>query len=98
MKEDLIWDLKMEGVTELQINQIKASDVRHNGVIFVINAKTNKKDRFLLSDRVNNKLITFTKNKKPDELLFAANTNFSSVNKSYYNERFNKNKRVCFAD
>ena len=39
MKEDLIWDLKMEGVTELQINQIKVGDIRHNGVIFVINTK-----------------------------------------------------------
>lgn len=98
MREDLIWDLRMEGVTERQISHLTVNDIKHSGIIFVVNTITNKKDRFLLSDRVNNKLIAFIKNKKPDELLFATSTNSDSTNKSHYDKNLNKNKRVCFAE
>ena len=98
MKDDLIWSLRIEGVTEIQIRQMKVKDVKHSGVIFVMDSNSGRKVNFLLSDRVNSKLINFIRNKKSEELLFPeddAYTTLTSINKQ---QRTNRKQRVCFAD
>lgn len=96
MREELIWSLKMEGVTENQINKLQVKDVRHSGVILVVDSNTGKKTNFLLSDRVNTKLIQFARNKKLEEFLFVkSNKNNNSEHKP---KRTHYRKRVCFAE
>lgn len=95
MKNDLIWSLKIEGVTEKQIRQMKVKDIKHSGVISVVDSNTGRKINFLLSDRVNSKLLYFAKNKKVDDLLFPEDTYKKSTS---FNNRETHKQEVCFAD
>lgn len=95
MKQELIWNLKMEGVTEYQINRLQVKDIKHSGVIQVVDSNTGKKVNFLLSDRVNGKLSLFIRNKKLEDFLFVNSNSNNSDNssKTTYTKR-----RVCFAE
>lgn len=97
MKNDLIWSLKIEGVTENQIRQMKVKDVKHSGVISVVDSNTGRKVNFLLSDRVNGKLTYFARNKKSEDLLFPEE-NYTKLTSSNNSERTRKHQKVCFAD
>lgn len=98
MKNDLIWSLKIEGVTESQIRQMKVKDIKHSGVISVVDSNTGRKVNFLLSDRVNSKLTYFARNKKSDDLLFPEEDTYAKLTSTNNNKRTHKHKRVCFAD
>lgn len=96
MREELIWNLKMEGVTENQINKLQVKDIRHSGVILVVDSNTGKKTNFLLSDRVNSKLIQFIRNKNLEDFLFSKSN--KNTNSEHKQKRISYKKRVCFAE
>ena len=98
MKNDLIWSLKIEGVTESQIRQMRVKDIKRSGVISVVDSNTGRKVNFLLSDRVNSKLTYFARNKKSDDLLFPEENVYTKLTSVNDNERTRKHQRVCFAD
>lgn len=98
MMTDLIWSLKMEGVTEKQIRQMRVKDVRHSGVIFVVDSNTGRKTNFLLSDRVNSKLVNFIRNKKSEELLFPENNTSNKLTLTERQQETSRKRVVCFAD
>ena len=95
MKQELIWNLKMEGVKEYQINRLQVKDIKHSGVILVVDANTGRKVNFLLSDRVNSKLSQFVRNKKLEDFLF---TNSNKVDYKNSSKRTYSKERVCFAE
>lgn len=97
MKNDLMWSLKIEGVTEKQIRQMKVKDIKHSGVISLVDSNTGRKINFLLSDRVNSKLIYFAKNKKSDDLLFPEEDTYKKLTSFNNNKKIHKQK-VCLAD
>lgn len=98
IREDLKWDLRLEGVRESELDTIRVRDVKFNGTIQVKDANTGLRRPVFLPDRIHNKISHFIKNKKADDLVFGENKNNHSVrNNNDYRNQKNK-RRVCLAE
>ena len=98
IKENLKWDLRLEGERESELDTIRVRDVKFNGTILIKDANTGSRRTVFLPDRIHNKISHFIKNKKADDLVFGDNKNNCSArnNNDYRNPR-NK-RRVCLVE
>ena len=99
IRENLKWDLKLEGVRESELDSIRVKDVKFNGTLHVKDLNTGISRTVFLPDRVYTKISSFVKNKNANDLVFCENRNNNIIirnNDNYRNQR--GKKRICLAE
>lgn len=97
IKENLKWDLKLEGVRESELNSIRVKDVKFNGTVHVKDLNTGLSRTVFLPDRVYNKISSFIRNKNANDLIFLDTKN-NQINRNNNYRNYKNNKKVSMAE